>query len=91
MQAAYQADTSLGMGNYRIILAGPRRPFLYPTETKNERPWIWGNGPERLRGKQARNRLWRVWSDPWDHPIPPARTPVRVTTRRHKACTPACP
>lgn len=38
MQAAYQADTSLGMGNYRIILAGPRRPFLYPTETKNERP-----------------------------------------------------
>ncbi|HBH36226.1 MAG TPA: porin [Gammaproteobacteria bacterium] len=41
-QAAYQADSSLGVGNYRVILVGTSSNFLDPSGTNEEDRLAWG-------------------------------------------------
>jgi Carbohydrate-selective porin, OprB family len=42
LQAAYQLETSLGTGNYRLILAGTSDEFLNPAGTQEEGRLAWG-------------------------------------------------
>jgi porin len=42
VQAGYQSDTSLGTGNYRIILTGASSEFLDPDGTSKEGRLAWG-------------------------------------------------
>lgn len=42
LQTGFRADTRLGTGNYRIILAGTSSAFLDPTGTKHESKLGWG-------------------------------------------------
>ena len=42
LQTGYQADTRLGTGNYRVILAGASSAFPEPTGTKQEPRLGWG-------------------------------------------------
>ncbi len=42
VQAGYQAETSMGVGNYRVIVAGASTAFLDPTGTNEEDRLAWG-------------------------------------------------
>ena len=41
-QAAYHAETSMGAGNYRVIVTGASSDFLDPSETSEESRLAWG-------------------------------------------------
>jgi len=42
VQAGYQVETSMGVGNYRVIVAGASSGFLDPTGTCEEDRLAWG-------------------------------------------------
>jgi hypothetical protein len=63
VQAAYQADTALGPGNYRIILAGTSTAFLDPTETKKERRLAGGLSFDQEHGDVVGGFLRVAWQN----------------------------
>lgn len=61
VQAAYQAETAIGTGNYRVILAGASEEFLDPDGAKKERPLGWGLSFDQAFGEVVGGFLRLAW------------------------------
>lgn len=61
VQAGYQAETGLGTGNYRLILAGASEEFLDPDGAKKERRLGWGLSLDQAFGEVVGGFLRLAW------------------------------
>jgi porin len=63
VEAGYQAETPLGTGNYRLILAGASSAFLDPTGTRKESRLAWGLSFDQALGEVLGVFLRTAWQE----------------------------